>query len=167
MDKGAKRTALRMIPYGMYVLTAAKEDGDVGSAAVSWVTQASFDPPLVVVCVKADSHIHEVIDEVRTFALNMLGKRQEGIAVQFFKTNPREGMSLGGQPFRFGQGGSPILERAPAYVECRVKGEIKEGDHTVFVAEVIDAGVQEEPAGRPDEAILTTADLGGEIFYGG
>jgi hypothetical protein len=48
-----------------------------------------------------------------------------------------------------------------------VKGKIKEGDHTIFVGEVFDAGVGEEPEGRPDEAILTTADLGGEIFYGG
>jgi flavin reductase (DIM6/NTAB) family NADH-FMN oxidoreductase RutF len=156
-----------MIPYGMYVLTSADEDGSVGSAAVSWVTQASFDPPLVVVCVKQDSHIHEVIEASGVFALNMLKKGQEGIAVQFFKTNPREGLTIGGQPFRFGEGGSPILERAPAYVECRVKGKLKQGDHTVFVGAVFDAGVGEEPEGRPDKAILTTSDLGGEIFYGG
>ena len=51
MDDEHKKTALRMIPYGIYVLTAV--DGDtVAAATVNWVTQTSFDPPLVVVGVK-------------------------------------------------------------------------------------------------------------------
>src|SRR5262249_55862205 len=58
MDPNAKKTALRMIPYGLYVLTAANKEGKVAAATVNWVTQASFEPPLVVVGVKADSGGH-------------------------------------------------------------------------------------------------------------
>ncbi len=47
MDADAKKTALRMIPYGIYVLTAEGSKG-VAAATVNWVTQTSFDPPLVV-----------------------------------------------------------------------------------------------------------------------
>ena len=54
MDADAKKTTLRMIPYGIYVLTAESDDG-IAAATVNWVTQTSFDPPLVVVGVKADS----------------------------------------------------------------------------------------------------------------
>ena len=40
MDEDAKKTALRMIPYGMYVLTSKSKDGqDVGAATVNWLTQ--------------------------------------------------------------------------------------------------------------------------------
>ena len=42
MDANAKKTALRMIPYGLYVLTAESKDGAVAAAAVNWVTQVSF-----------------------------------------------------------------------------------------------------------------------------
>ena len=43
MDNDAKKTALRMIPYGLYVLTAASKDGSkLAAATVNWVTQASF-----------------------------------------------------------------------------------------------------------------------------
>ena len=50
MDEAAKKTALRMIPYGMYVLTTKSQDGqDVGAATVNWLTQTSFSPPLVAV----------------------------------------------------------------------------------------------------------------------
>jgi flavin reductase (DIM6/NTAB) family NADH-FMN oxidoreductase RutF len=49
MDPNAKKTALRMIPYGLYVLTAKGKDGAIGAATVNWVTQASFTPPLVAI----------------------------------------------------------------------------------------------------------------------
>ena len=60
MDADAKKTALRMIPYGLYVLTAEK-DGEIAAATVNWVTQTAFDPPLVVVGVKADASAHDII----------------------------------------------------------------------------------------------------------
>lgn len=41
MDADAKKTALRMIPYGLYVLTGEAGDGRVAAATVNWVTQAS------------------------------------------------------------------------------------------------------------------------------
>src|SRR2546427_3655897 len=74
MDPNAKKTTLRMIPYGLYVLTAANKAGQVAAATVNWVTQASFEPPLVAIGVKADSHAHALIKESKAFALNVLGK---------------------------------------------------------------------------------------------
>src|SRR6266852_2589584 len=85
MDANAKKTTLRMIPYGLYVLTAANKGGQVAAATVNWVTQASFEPPLVAVGVKADSHAHAVIKESKAFALNVLGKGQQALAFSFFK----------------------------------------------------------------------------------
>ena len=53
MDDAAKKTTLRMIPYGIYVMTSDDGKGNVGAATVNWVTQSSFAPPLVVVGVAA------------------------------------------------------------------------------------------------------------------
>ena len=44
---------------------------------------------------------------------------------------------------------------------------VKRGDHTVFVAEVVEANVKTQPAGRADDAILWMKDLGEKVFYGG
>ena len=57
MDADAKKTALRMIPYGLYVLTAAGKDGRKSAATVNWVTQASFAPPLVAVGEIGRAHV--------------------------------------------------------------------------------------------------------------
>ena len=54
MDEAAKKTALRMIPYGLFVMTV-KDDKTMTGAAVNWLTQASFAPPLVVLGAKADN----------------------------------------------------------------------------------------------------------------
>lgn len=167
MDADHKKTALRMIPYGLYVLTAQGKDGSRTAATVNWVTQASFEPPLVVVGVKADSHAKTVIGSSGSFVLNVLGKSQQGIAYEFFKSVESDEKQIGGQPYRLGTTGSPILEVTPAFVECRVVETIERGDHAIVVGEVVEAGVAQQPEGRPDDAVLWLKDLGERVFYGG
>jgi len=167
MDANTKKTVLRMIPYGLYVLTAKGKDDTVAAATVNWVTQASFTPPLVVVGVKTDSHAHALIKESRAFALNVLGKGQQAMAFTFFKPAAREGQRISGEPFRPGTTGAPVLENAPAYVECRLVDTVERGDHSVFVGEVVEAGLAKSPEGRADDAALWLKDLGPNVFYGG
>ena len=167
MDANAKKTALRMIPYGLYVLTAASKDGRVAAATVNWVTQTSFEPPLVVVGVKTDSHAHPLIKETKAFALNVLGKGQQAMAFTFFKPANLEGQTISGEPFRAGSTGAPILTNTPAYVECTLESTVEMGDHSVFVGKVVDAGVAKAPEGRADDATLWLKELGDKIFYGG
>ena len=167
MDDQAKKTALRMLPYGLYVLTAKGTDGSVAAATINWVTQASFQPPLVAVGVKADSGAHAIIESTGTFALNVLGKDQGKLAYTFFKPAVVEGSTVSGEPFRTGATGAPILESAPAFVECRVVEAVKRGDHSLFVAEVVEAGVKSPIEGRPDDVTLTLRHLGEKVFYGG
>ncbi len=167
MNADAKKTALRMIPYGIYVLTADDGKGGVAAATVNWVTQSAFNPPLVVVGVKTDSGAYKIVRETKTFALNMLGKDGKGMAFTFFKPVELKDGKISGQGFRKGGNGAPLLEAATAAVECRVKHIVEEGDHHVVVAEVTEAHVQKAPAGRPDAAILEMKDLGDNVFYGG
>jgi flavin reductase (DIM6/NTAB) family NADH-FMN oxidoreductase RutF len=167
MDPNAKKTALRMIPYGLYVLTAESADGTVAAATVNWVTQASFEPPLVVVGVKTDSTAYSVIKTSNAFALNVLGKGQQALAFTFFKPTTRDGNTVSGQPFRRGTSGAPLLEGTPAYVECKLVDVVERGDHAIMVGQVVDASVAKPPDGRPDDAILWLKDLGEKTFYGG
>jgi flavin reductase (DIM6/NTAB) family NADH-FMN oxidoreductase RutF len=167
MDPSAKKTALRMIPYGLYVLTAEGKDGSIAAAAINWVTQASFEPPLVVLGVKTDSAAHAIVQDRGVFALNILGKGQQDIAFKFFKPATRDGNTIAGEPFRSGVNGAPVLERVPAAVECTLLEVVKRGDHSIFVGEVTNAVVTEAPQGRPDDAVLAMRDLGEKIFYGG
>jgi len=167
MDAEAKKTALRTIPYGLYVLAAETNDGRVTAATVNWVTQTSFEPPLIAVGVKKDSSGHDIIKQARSFALSVLGKGQQSAAFTFFKPVGREGDKIGGEVFRKGSTGAPVLSSAIAAIECELVATVEQGDHSLFVGRVVDAAVQAEISGRPDEATLALADLGEKTFYGG
>lgn len=167
MDANAKKTTLRMIPYGIYVLTANDGKGAIAAATVNFVTQTSFAPPLVAVGVKADSGAYQVLKAAGAFALNMLGKEQKSLAFTFFRPADVTDGKLSGQAYRPGGTGAPILADAPGAVECRVKTIVAEGDHHIVVGEVVEAHLMKPPAGRPDAAILEMKDLGENVFYGG
>jgi len=167
MDPNAKKTALRMIPYGLYVLTAANKSGQVAAATVNWVTQTAFEPPLVVVGVKSDSGAHALIKETQAFALNVLGKGQQALAFTFFKPAELKDGKISGEAYRAGSTGAPILTSTPAYLECTLEATVEKGDHSVFIGKVVDAGVVKQPDGRADDATLWLKELGDKVFYGG
>lgn len=168
MDAEAKKTALRMIPYGLYVLTAKGKDGRMSAATVNWVTQAAFAPPLLAVGVKADSLTHALIEDSNEFVLNVIAKGDNGLAFAYFKPVTVEGDRIGGEVFKPGSiVPAPVLDKAAAHVECRVVEAVKKGDHSLFVAEVVQARVAKTPAGRADDAILWLKELGEKVYYGG
>ncbi|MEJ2265280.1 MAG: flavin reductase family protein [Anaerolineales bacterium] len=167
MNPDQKKTTLRMIPYGLYVLAAENNDGKVAAGTVNWVTQASFEPPLIAVAVKVDSFLHTLIKESGAFALNVLGKDQSDLAFKFFKPAEKQRQTLSGEPYHSGNTGAPILDSVPAFIECKWVDSIEKGDHSIFVGEVVEVGVNQPPEGRPDNAILWLKDLGENIFYGG
>jgi flavin reductase (DIM6/NTAB) family NADH-FMN oxidoreductase RutF len=144
MDPQAKKVALRAINYGLYVLTAI--DGEqVGAAGVNWLTQASFEPPLVAVAVKSDNDSHTIIEKTGTFAVNVLADDQLDIGKAFFRTSTVEGDTINGYRFERGaETGAPLLVDLPYWFEARVTDTIKRGDHTVFVAEVVNAGARDD-----------------------
>ncbi len=144
MDPQAKKVALRAINYGLYVLTAI--DGDqVGAAGVNWLTQASFEPPLIAVGVKNDNDSHAIIEKTGAFAVNVLGEDQLDIGKAFFRTSTVEGDRINGYQFERGpETGAPLLIDLPYWFEARVTDTVKRGDHTVFVAEVVNAGVRDD-----------------------
>ena len=144
MDPQAKKVALRAINYGLQILTAV--DGDEYAAAgVNWISQASFEPPLVMVGVKADSDSHALIQRTGAFAVNVRGEDQLDVAKAFFRTTTVEGDTLNGYRFEPGPAtGSPLLVDLAYWFEARVTDTIARGDHTVFVAEVVEAGVRDE-----------------------
>jgi flavin reductase (DIM6/NTAB) family NADH-FMN oxidoreductase RutF len=158
MDANTKKKVLRLIPYGLFVATSRAGE-KFGAGTINWVTQTSFAPPLVVAAIQMESTLHETISASRVFALHILGKDQKDVAMAFFKGAQPDGDKLNGHRFESGTTGAPILSGAPAWFECRVVDEIRRGDHTIFVGEVVDAG------SRRDDEPLTLRDTG--FSYGG
>ena len=142
MDDNFKKKALRMFSYGIYVLTSKFED-NFCAATVTWVSQASFKPPLVSVCIKQDSSSYKVVKERGEFLLHILGEDQKDLAIAFFKQTTLENGFINKQPYKLVDN-LPLLMSASAYLKCRVLEIMENGDHPLFLSEVINAVIQKE-----------------------
>jgi flavin reductase (DIM6/NTAB) family NADH-FMN oxidoreductase RutF len=156
--EAAKKAALLMIPYGLYVL-GTREGQMLGAGTVNWVTQTSFKPPLVAMGVKEDSGIYQQLKATGVFALSFLESGQKDLAFAFFRPSKVEGDTINGQRFVTHETGAPVIAAAPAWVEGRVIGMVEGGDHICVVGEVTNAGQEREAR------ILTLEECG--VKYGG
>jgi flavin reductase (DIM6/NTAB) family NADH-FMN oxidoreductase RutF len=159
MDPKTKQKTLRLLSNGMYVLTSGR-GARLAAATVTWVSQASFKPPLITVAVRKESTLFMCLRQSRVAALHILDRRQKPLAQKFFTRSRGTADPLNGEPFSEGKTSAPILKNLPAYVECRVVHIYEEhGDHAIVILEVVDAALH-KPV-RP----LTVADSPWE--YGG
>ena len=144
LDEQAKKTMLRKIPHGLYIC-GVRDGEEMNGFTVSWLMQSSFKPPLVVNCVKQDSQSHTMIEKTNVFAISFLEEGQKEVAKQFFQPKRRVGNKFEEIEFYEGEEtGCPIIKDSLGYIECKVVGKVDEGDHTVFVGEVIGAGIHRE-----------------------
>ena len=156
--EAAKKAALLMIPYGLYVLGARHGD-EYAAGTINWVTQTSFKPPLVAMGVKQDSGLYSVLKASGSFALSFLATGQKDMAFAFFKPTKVEGTMVNGHHFETHETGAPVIAAAAAWVEGRIVGEVAMGDHHCFVGEVTNAHQ------RVETKLLTLEECG--VKYGG
>ena len=155
----AKKTILRTIPYGLYVL-GVNHAGEDAAACINWVTQTSFEPPLIVMGVKKDSGAYALLKKSGKFALSFLESGQKDLAFAFFKPTTVEGNHINGHEFERGAiSSAPVLSSTPAFIEGTYVGEVDMGDHSCVVGQVADAVL------KRDYQILTLKECG--VNYGG
>lgn len=140
LDLEAKKRVLRQLSYGLYAVTAA-HDGDRGVFTANWLTQASFDPPLVVVSVENDSSTLPLIRADGRFAVCPLAEGQRDLAAGLGKPRARAGDKFATLDLATvaSASGPPVLADALGYVVCRVVGELPAGDSALVLGEVVEA----------------------------
>lgn len=144
LDEAAKKTLLRKIPHGLYIC-GVKDGEELNGFTASWVMQSSFKPPMIINCVNQSSGSHEMLKKSGVFAISFLEETQKEVAAQFFKPQSRVGNKLANVEFKVGEAtGCPIIIDSLGYVECNVVGALDQGDHTVFLGEVIAAEIHRE-----------------------
>jgi flavin reductase (DIM6/NTAB) family NADH-FMN oxidoreductase RutF len=137
VDSAEFRAIMGNFATGVTVITTAA-GGRLHGMTANAIASLSLDPVMVLICVDKDTHTHGMLDEGRVFAVNILTAEQEAVSRVFATKSEPEPGSLRGHQFRMGETGAPILEGCLAYLDCRVKGVLEGGDHSIFLGEVID-----------------------------
>jgi flavin reductase (DIM6/NTAB) family NADH-FMN oxidoreductase RutF len=146
MDEAAKKTVLRHFPYGLYVLTVS-HDGEDHAMTANWVTQASFEPPMIAVAVENTSKTIGMIRDSHHFAVNLRQKDQRDLAGKLGRSSEQAPQKLKGLKTKPAPiSGTPVLTDAIGWVECRLMTTVPSGDHTLVLGEVVAAGVEHDGA---------------------
>ena len=101
MDPKIKQKVLRLLTNGMYVLTS-RSAKRFGAATITWVSQASFKPPLLMVALRKDGSAFQCVVESRAAVLHVLDSSQQGIAQRFFAATEETQGLLNGEPYSEG-----------------------------------------------------------------
>ncbi|MCP4257002.1 MAG: flavin reductase family protein [Planctomycetes bacterium] len=84
MSTNNTKSALSLVSSGLYVLTT-QDNGQVGAATVSWLSQISFKPRLVMVALRKGSRIYELVRSSGRFVINILGQHQQDAVTYFLE----------------------------------------------------------------------------------
>jgi flavin reductase (DIM6/NTAB) family NADH-FMN oxidoreductase RutF len=144
MDQRTFRNIMGTFATGVTVITMPTRDGGAWGMTANSFTSLSLDPTLVVVCVDKSTRTHEFMLDTDAWAVNILAADQEAVSRNFALKEGNEERQMIGTAWRPGQTGAPIIEGVLSYLDCRTYAKCDGGDHTIFLGEVVEAGVSEE-----------------------
>lgn len=137
--------AIGRLASGVYIVTvdvAGKKDGMLAT----WITQAGFDPPSLVVSVNKQRDILRAMNVGDRFTINVLSNRNMDIFKAFAK--PHNDEKFDGLALKESTGAGPAFAEAVSYIDMQVQSVTEVGDHVLVVGEVIDGELlngQDEP----------------------
>ena len=142
-----QEAVFKSLTNGVYVVTV-NANGESNGVTTPWVTQLSYEPPLVMVAISPVRKCQEMITNSGQFAVNVLGANQVELASRFGFTTGRavdkfEGISTQPTPAT-----TPLRADAFAYIDCDLVETLSVGDHSLFIGQVVGAELL-DPAGAP------------------
>jgi flavin reductase (DIM6/NTAB) family NADH-FMN oxidoreductase RutF len=124
----------------LWLITASAGNRQSGLIA-TYASRASTVPKLPRVTIALAKHhfTHELIQGSNAFCMHLIDEDHIDWAWHFGIPSGRDIDKLRGMATHVGVTGSPILEGALAWLDCRVEAQLDTGDRTVYLAEALDA----------------------------
>lgn len=134
--------AFHKMSYGMYVVASGVED-DCNAQICNTVFQITSDPPRVGISINKQNYTHDFFEKSGVFSVSVLTEEADMVFIGRFGFRcGRSYPKLKGISIRKGVTGAPIiLEKTCAFIEGKVTGSLDCGTHTLFLGEVLDAGL--------------------------
>ncbi len=137
------RKAMGGFATGVTIITVDL-GGEVHGMTANAFASVSLDPLLVLVCVDHKTRTHAHLHAKKRFGVNILGEGQKSISEYYARPErTHEHAEQAGARFGRTRHGTPVLEGALAYLECRLHSSEEAGDHTIFIAVVEDVVVRQ------------------------
>jgi len=156
IDVDASLASRLFAPRLTVLVTSVDKKGRANIITLSWAMPTSFDPPLVAISVGKQRYSHELIEGCKEFVVNLPPRE---ILEKVKLCGSRSGRAVD----KFSEAGltqlpsnkvkPPRIKECVAHLECKLVDELRTGDHTIFVGEVVAASVDEGAFDRREETI--------------
>jgi flavin reductase (DIM6/NTAB) family NADH-FMN oxidoreductase RutF len=141
VDGALLRRTMGSFATGVAVITT-ESDGELQGMTLNSLTSVSLAPPLLLVCLMRGARTALSIDSSGAFVVNILRRRQQGIANHFAKRGDQRLTSPG-----IGRDalGTPYIPDSLARIHCRVDATHDGGDHVIVVGRIHECVVNDGP----------------------
>jgi flavin reductase (DIM6/NTAB) family NADH-FMN oxidoreductase RutF len=133
IDPLTMRRVMGSFATGVAVVTT-EHGGVPHGMTVNSLTSVSLEPAMLLVCFNEGARSADAVLAGGRFVVNILGARQEAIAMRFAQRGEDH---FAGLHLEYGNHAVPVVPGALAHLECEVHQATKAGDHTVVVGSVL------------------------------
>jgi len=132
--------ALRLISYGLYIVSSHK-DGKINGQCANTVFQITSDPVKIAVGINKNNLTHEYLTASQVFSVGILDTEGLQLVRNFGFQSGRNTDKFNQIDYERGTLGVPLIKKCLANLECKVVGSLDLGTHTLFIGEVVCARV--------------------------
>lgn len=138
------KQALRRLAKAVVVITTVK-DGVRHAMAATAVSELSFDPPSMLICVNRNASLYPILASGAPFAINILHTSHLSVAERCAGAVKGEERFLVGD-WRSTDIGVPRLGDAQASIVCTNAKQVDYGTHGIFIGDVVEVFTEGDPA---------------------
>jgi flavin reductase (DIM6/NTAB) family NADH-FMN oxidoreductase RutF len=131
-------------------LVGSRAGDERNGMTTSWITQLSMEPVLIGIGVDNTAVTHRLITDGGCFTVNLWDAENTRVFVKFSKpaefASSDAGDTLNERPVTTAATGAPVFAEATAWMDCEVRQAHDLGTHTLFIGEVVAAGINDDDA---------------------
>lgn len=131
--------ALYKISYGLYVIGSRLDGKDTGCAVDAFIQSTNSPVPTVILCSIQANQTNAAIKQTGEFTVSILAADVDPFVVANFGYQSGRNADKWANVAHKRVNDLPVLEKAAAYLRCRVTDQKELSTHTAFFCEVIDA----------------------------
>lgn len=159
------RNVLGHFPTGVTVVTGRDGESPAGFTIGSF-TSVSLDPPLVGFLPQKDSATWAGMEASGAFCVNVLGRHHADLCWKFAKTG-NDAERFTDVKWHPAPSGSPIIDRAVAWIDCFIEEVHEMGDHYFVLGRVLALEADADESGDgPFPLVFFRGTLGGFAHEG-
>ena len=126
-------------------VVAARQGPFLSGMTANAIASISVDPPIMMASIAKHAETHQAIVGSHSFAISVLSAEQQALAECFaLPVSADKLRRFCDAQWHEAETGSPILDGALAYFDCRLLERYDGGDHTIFLGEIVSAGYEQE-----------------------